>query len=71
MTAVLSVLATTSYILYSNAYILFHYYSVYNARHHPKYKNGEWSEKQVFQEFLKSFDSPDDPDGIVCIMSPY
>ena len=38
---------------------------MYNARHHPKYVNGEWTEKQVFQDFLKSFDSPDDPDGIV------
>lgn len=38
---------------------------VYNARKHPKYENGEWTEKQVFQEFLKKFDSPNDPDGIV------
>ncbi|XP_065905567.1 calcyphosin-like protein [Dysidea avara] len=38
---------------------------VYNARHHPKYQNGEWTEKQVFLSFLQSFDSPNDPDGQV------
>jgi Ca2+-binding EF-hand superfamily protein len=38
---------------------------VYNARKHPKYVNGEWTEKQVFEDFLKSFDSPNDPDGVV------
>lgn len=38
---------------------------VYNAKKHPKYLNGKWTEDQVFLEFLKSFDSPDDPDGIV------
>ena len=39
--------------------------SVYNARKHKKYENGEWTEKQVFAEFLKKFDSPNDPDGKV------
>ncbi|XP_065178101.1 calcyphosin-like protein [Sycon ciliatum] len=38
---------------------------VYNARKHPKYQNGEWDEDQVFISFLKSYDSPDDPDGRV------
>lgn len=38
---------------------------VYSAKTHPKYQNGEWTENQVFREFLKSFDSPYDPDGIV------
>jgi len=38
---------------------------VYNARFHPKYRNGEWTEKEVFEEYLKSFDSPSDPDGKV------
>ena len=38
---------------------------VYNARHHRKYVNGEWTEEQVFRSFLDSFDSPDDPDGKV------
>ena len=38
---------------------------MYNARKHPKYVNGEWTEKQVFEDFLKSFDSPNDPDGVV------
>ena len=27
--------------------------------------NGQWTEEQVFLEFLKTFDSPNDPDGIV------
>ncbi|XP_072032233.1 calcyphosin-like protein [Amphiura filiformis] len=38
---------------------------VYNPSQHPKFKNGEWTEDQVFLQFLKSFDSPDDPDGQV------
>lgn len=38
---------------------------VYNARKHPKYVNGEWTEAQVFKDFLKTFDSPEDPDGQV------
>ena len=35
---------------------------VYSARNHPKYLNGEWTEVQVFREFLKNFDSPENPD---------
>ncbi|KAM8827995.1 calcyphosine-like b isoform 1-T2 [Spinachia spinachia] len=38
---------------------------VYNAQYHPKYRNGEWSEDQVFRTFLDSFDSPYDKDGKV------
>lgn len=38
---------------------------VYNAKYHPKYQNGEWTEEQVFRKFLDSFDSPDDKDGKV------
>ena len=41
------------------------YCSVYNARHHPKYQNGEWTEAQVFRAFLDNFDTPNDPDGQV------
>lgn len=37
---------------------------VYNCREHPKYKNGEWTEKEVFEEFLRQFE-PDDKDGKV------
>lgn len=37
---------------------------VYNAKQHPKYKNGEYTEDQVLREFLDSFDSKD-KDGIV------
>ncbi len=40
-------------------------YRVYNARQHQKYRNGDWTEEQVFLEFLKTFDSPNDPDGVV------
>ena len=28
----------------------------YKVTEHPKYKNGEWSEEQVFKEFLESFE---------------
>ncbi|KAM8854209.1 calcyphosine-like b isoform 2-T4 [Synchiropus picturatus] len=38
---------------------------VYNAKNHPKYQNGEWSEEQVFRCFLDNFDSPYDKDGKV------
>ncbi|XP_030048894.1 calcyphosin-like protein isoform X2 [Microcaecilia unicolor] len=38
---------------------------VYNAKHHPKYQNGEWTEDQVFRIFLDNFDSPYDKDGQV------
>lgn len=37
----------------------------YDPRHHPKYVTGEWDAEKVFLEFLSSFDSPSDPDGIV------
>ena len=30
--------------------------AVYKVTEHPKYKNGEWSEDQVFKEFLESFE---------------
>ncbi|XP_047426716.1 calcyphosine-like b [Mugil cephalus] len=38
---------------------------VYNAKNHPKYQNGEWTEDQVFRKFLENFDSPYDKDGQV------
>jgi len=38
---------------------------VYNPKFHKKFKSGEYTEDDVFREFLKSFDSPDDPDGEV------
>lgn len=38
---------------------------VYNAKYHPKYQNGEWTEDQVFRKFLDNFDSPYDKDGKV------
>ena len=36
---------------------------VYDVKHHPKYRNGEWTEEQCFRTFLDSFDTPDDKDG--------
>lgn len=33
---------------------------VYNARKHPKYQNGEWTEEQVFKDFLKTYDANND-----------
>ncbi|XP_067109868.1 calcyphosine-like a [Osmerus mordax] len=38
---------------------------VYNAKQHPKYKSGQWTEDQVFLSFLESFDSPNNKDGKV------
>uniref|UniRef100_A0A8D3CLB3 EF-hand domain-containing protein n=1 Tax=Scophthalmus maximus TaxID=52904 RepID=A0A8D3CLB3_SCOMX len=38
---------------------------VYNAKYHPKYQNGEWTEDQVFRTFLDNFDSPYNKDGKV------
>lgn len=38
---------------------------VYKASEHPKYKNGEWDEDQVFKEFLKNFEEPNKADGKV------
>ncbi|XP_064260334.1 calcyphosin-like protein isoform X2 [Passer domesticus] len=37
----------------------------YNAKCHPKYLNGDWTEDQVFRAFLDNFDSPYDKDGKV------
>lgn len=52
---------------FDDLYLIF--YSVYNVKDHRKFKNGVWTEDQVFINFLKSFDSPNDPDGkvIMCI----
>ncbi|OCU00524.1 calcyphosin-like protein [Xenopus laevis] len=38
---------------------------VYNPKFHQKYRNGEWNERQVFQNFLDNFDSPNNKDGQV------
>lgn len=42
-------------------------HGVYNARHHKKFKSGEWTEDQVFREFLDKFDSPYNKDGKVTL----
>lgn len=36
-----------------------------NARSHPKYQSGEWSEDEVLRSFLDSIDTPGNPDGKV------
>ncbi|XP_074643166.1 calcyphosin-like protein [Tubulanus polymorphus] len=36
---------------------------VYNVRHHPKYVNGEWTENECLENFLHTFDTPNDKDG--------
>ncbi len=38
-------------------------YHVYSAQKHPKYLSGEWTEKRCFEEWLKTFDSPEHPDA--------
>ncbi|XP_043909759.1 calcyphosin-like protein [Protopterus annectens] len=40
-------------------------HGVYNATQHKKFKSGEWTEDQVFREFLDKFDSPYNKDGKV------
>ncbi|NWI86473.1 CAPSL protein, partial [Pitta sordida] len=40
---------------------------VFNAKYHPKYLNGDWTENQVFRAFLDNFDSPYDKDEKVTI----
>ena len=37
----------------------------YDPRQHPKYISGEWDAEKVFLQFLKSFDSPANPDSSV------
>ncbi|XP_060594279.1 calcyphosin-like protein [Ruditapes philippinarum] len=36
-----------------------------NAKKHPKFVSGEWTEEQVLQHFLNSIDTPGNPDGKV------
>eukprot|EP00048_Salpingoeca_helianthica_P016931 m.234867 g.234867 ORF g.234867 m.234867 type:complete len:208 (+) comp19816_c0_seq1:27-650(+) len=38
---------------------------VYNVRNHPKFVSGEMTEDQLFKEFLKTFDTPDNADGTI------
>ena len=39
---------------------------VYNVTKHKKYLSGEWSEEKCLEEFLASFDTPNEADGEVC-----
>merc|ERR1712066_777272 len=38
---------------------------VYDPKFHKKFKSGEYTEDQVFEEFLASFEAPAEKDGIV------
>ncbi|GFN98440.1 calcyphosin-like protein [Plakobranchus ocellatus] len=39
----------------------------YNAKNHPKYLNGEWTETKVYQEYLKTFEAEGHVDGCVTL----
>ncbi|MEE6487232.1 hypothetical protein FKM82_014843, partial [Ascaphus truei] len=41
---------------------------IYNPKCHRKYQNGEWNERQVFQNFLDNFDSAYNKDGQVHLL---
>ena len=38
---------------------------VYNVKKHKKYISGEWTEEQCLEQFLESFDTPNEADGQV------
>lgn len=38
---------------------------VFNVKKHPKYLNGDWSEKQIIQSFLETFQIGDHRDATV------
>ena len=40
-------------------------FRVYNARENPKYKNGDMTEKEVFEQWLNNFEPYDEKDGKV------
>ncbi|RUS80802.1 hypothetical protein EGW08_011423 [Elysia chlorotica] len=39
----------------------------YNAKKHPKYLSGEWTDTKVYQEYLKTFEAEGHVDGIVTL----
>lgn len=41
---------------------------VYNAKYHPMFQKGDWTEEQVLRDILDSFDSPYNKDGKVRIV---
>lgn len=43
-------------------------YGVYSVKKHPKYLNGEWTEERCLRQFLDSFDTPNDKDGVVRLL---
>ena len=40
---------------------------VYNIRSHPEYQNGQKSEKELLEGFLKKFEEGGSVDGKVCL----
>ncbi|VDK85497.1 unnamed protein product [Dibothriocephalus latus] len=44
---------------------------VYNVSKHPKYLNGEWTEDQVFAEYLKTFEVGGEVDATVSSLWPH
>ena len=40
-------------------------HGVYDATHHKKYRSGEYTEDDVFLEFLATFETPNEADGVV------
>jgi len=40
-------------------------FRVYDARQNKKYQSGEMTEKEVFEDFLKTFEPYDEKDGKV------
>ena len=48
--------------------MLYFYQGVYNCKNHPKYRNGEWTEEDVFKDFLSTFEVRGDGDGVVSLL---
>ncbi|RUS77397.1 hypothetical protein EGW08_014843 [Elysia chlorotica] len=38
---------------------------IYNAREHPKFRNGEWTEEECFRSFINTFENSGEKDGKV------
>ena len=54
-----------NFILKDSSFILIR---VYNAMKNPKYVSGEWTKEQVFLEFLSTYDTPNESDGLVSFL---
>lgn len=53
-------LAQCSYSMHCSVYI-----RTYNINENNNYQQGKWTEEEVYLNFLKKFDTPNDPDGKV------